>query len=90
MLASSIVNYGIPAAIIVVLGLSFFLYRRSSTHAAVAPPIDSTLFAGSNESSSTVPPAELVGEETAADAVAESGTFELATSDGSASGATAA
>lgn len=92
MLASSIVNYGIPAAIIVVLGLSFFFYRRGSRQDAPssAAPVDSTLFAGSNESSSTVSPAELVGEETAADAVAESGTFELATSDGSASGGEAA
>jgi fused signal recognition particle receptor len=105
MLASSIVNYGIPAVLIVTLSLSLFFYRRrsassrnaavpplaptSSTPPASAPPIDSTLFAGSNESSSTVSPAELVAEETAAVAVAESGTFELATSDGSASGGAA-
>jgi len=102
MLASSIVNYGIPAALVLTLALSIFFYRRassrdsdpssapdaavahsSSTPSASAPPIDSTLFARSNESSSTVAPAEAVIDLPSADGVVESGTFELATSDGS-------
>ena len=53
---------------------------------AVSPPIDSTLFAGSNESSSTVSLAESDTKSASAGAVAEFGTFELATSDESAIG----
>lgn len=109
MLASSIVNYGIPAALVLLIVFTLVVLRSraskgtppsaaqdtaapplsSSTPSASAPPIDSTLFASSNESSSTVAPAEVVVDSPSADGVAESGTFELATSDGSAIAGTA-
>jgi fused signal recognition particle receptor len=70
MLASDIVNYGVPAAaIVVVVGLSFFLYRRRNTSASTAvanddlssaasPIADSSLVASSNVPNSATAPAE--------------------------------
>jgi len=69
MLASDIVNYGVPAAIVVVAGLSFFLYRRRNTSASTAvanddlssassPIADSSLVASSNVPNSATAPAE--------------------------------
>lgn len=69
MLASDIVNYGVPAAVVVVVGLSFFLYRRRNTSASTAvanddlssassPIADSSLVASSNVPNSATAPAE--------------------------------
>ncbi len=107
MFSSTLVNYGIPAVVVVVLiaGLLYARSRRSISPPDVAagspravssesppdsaPSVDSTLFASSHESSSTTP---RIGVDDDADdstkAGADSGTFELATSDGSASGVT--
>jgi fused signal recognition particle receptor len=89
MLASDLVNYGIPA-VAVVLGVSFIVYRsrRESNESvpSATAPVDSTLIAGSNESSSTTPPVGSDSDST--EASADSGTFEPARSDGSVSGGT--
>ncbi|MCE2735083.1 MAG: signal recognition particle-docking protein FtsY [Ilumatobacteraceae bacterium] len=63
MLASDLVNYGIPAAVIVVLCLSFIVYRSrrqapgeslpSASDAAAAPLADPSLLASSNVPDST-------------------------------------
>jgi fused signal recognition particle receptor len=62
MLASDLVNYGIPAVAIVVLGISFVVYRSrtkpgeslpSASDAAVAPLADPSLLASSNVPDST-------------------------------------
>ena len=86
MLASSIVNYGIPAALVLLIVFTLVV-RRSRSSKGTAPssaaPVDSTLFASSNESSSTTPPEGPLSDSSAAGTVVESGTFELATSDGS-------
>lgn len=62
MLASDLVNYGIPAAVIVVFGLSFIVYRSRSKSDESVPsataPVDSTLIADLDESSSPTPPVE--------------------------------
>ena len=64
MLASSIVNYGIPAALVLTLVLSFFFYRRVSSRAtdsssaqdaAVAALADPSLVASSNVPDSATP-----------------------------------
>ena len=90
MLASDLVNYGIPAVAVVVLGISFIVYRsrRKSNESvpSATAPVDSTLIAGSNESSSTTPPVGSDSDST--EASADSGTFEPARSDGSVSGGT--
>jgi fused signal recognition particle receptor len=62
MLASDLVNYGIPAVAIAVLGISFVVYRSrtkpgeslpSASDAAVAPLADPSLLASSNVPDST-------------------------------------
>jgi fused signal recognition particle receptor len=69
MLASDIVNYGVPAAIVVVAGVCFFLYRRRNTStsdaianddlsSASSPIADSSLVASSNVPNSATAPAE--------------------------------
>ena len=104
MLASDLVNYGIPAVAVVVLGVSFVVYRsrRESNESvpSATAPVDSTLIAGSNESSSTTPPVGSDSDSTtptvevdddiedSTEASADSGTFEPARSDGSVSGGT--
>ena len=104
MLASDLVNYGIPAVAVVVLGVSFVVYRsrRESNESvpSATAPVDSTLIAGSNESSSTTPPVGTDSDSTtptvevddeiedSTEASADSGTFEPARSDGSVSGGT--
>ena len=104
MLASDLVNYGIPAVAVVVLGVSFVVYRsrRKSNESvpSATAPVDSTLIASSNESSSTTPPVGTDSDSTtptvevddeiedSTEASADSGTFELARSDGSVSGGT--
>lgn len=104
MLASDLVNYGIPAVAVVVLGVSFVVYRsrRKSNESvpSATAPVDSTLIASSNESSSTTPPVGTDSDSTtptvevddeiedSTEASADSGTFEPARSDGSVSGGT--
>ena len=105
MFASDLVNYGIPAVAVVVLGISFVIYRSrrqapGESVSSVTAPVDSTLIAGSNESSSTTPPVGTDSDSTtptvevdddiedSTEASADSGTFEPARSDGSVSGGT--
>ena len=104
MLASDLVNYGIPAVAVVVLGVSFVVYRsrRESNESvpSATAPVDSTLIASSNESSSTTPPVGTDSDSTtptvevddeiedSTEASADSGTFEPARSDGSVSDST--
>ncbi|MFN5601611.1 MAG: signal recognition particle-docking protein FtsY [Acidimicrobiaceae bacterium] len=84
MLASDLVNYGIPAAVIVVLGLSFIVYRSRSKSDESVPsataPVDSTLIADLDESSSPTPPVGTVESDNAveSDSTAESSDDEKA------------
>ena len=83
MFASDIVNYGVPAAIVVVAALSFYFYRRKGVPAVAESDAPSRL-ASSKVPESSAPHA--AHTDFSAGAVAEFGTLELAKSDESASG----
>lgn len=83
MLASSIVNYGIPAAIVLVVVLSVVIYRRRGSSAVAESDAPSRL-ASSKVPESSAPHA--AHGDSLAGAVAEFGTLERAKSDESASG----
>lgn len=90
MFASSIVNYGIPAVIIVTLSLSLFFYRRrsasappssstsSNSDAAVAPLADPSLVASSNVPDSATAHAADTSETASAGGTVDEDSLELA------------